>query len=109
MKYTYNYPRPAVTVDSIIFRFNKANKSIEVLLIQRKAAPYKGQWAFPGGFANENEDLVCAATRELKEETGLTKVQLLSLPPVGTPGRDPRGHVITCPFVGTTKSKKKPT
>jgi len=107
MPYTYDYPRPSVTADCIVFRFNQTLEIAEVLLIKRKANPFKNHWAFPGGFVNVNEDLRDAAERELKEETGLTGVDFKPLFPVGTPDRDPRGHVITCPFVATTKSKKE--
>ena len=41
--YTYQYPRPAVTVDILLFAGEK------VLLIQRKNPPFKDAWAFPGG------------------------------------------------------------
>lgn len=42
-----------------------------VLLIQRKAEPFQGSWALPGGFVDENEALEVAAGRELQEETGV--------------------------------------
>lgn len=103
--YCYKFPRPSVTADCIVLRFNTKTEGVEVLLIQRKAAPFKDLWAFPGGFVNENEDLLTAAERELAEETQLKGVEFSALPPVGTPLRDPRGHVITCPFIGGIKFK----
>ena len=55
----------AVTVDSVVFC--NANSEFKVLLIKRKNDPFEGQWALPGGFINESEDLITAAKRELKE------------------------------------------
>lgn len=97
MEYTYQYPRPAVTVDLVIF----AGIGIErkVLLIQRARDPYMGLWAFPGGFVDENEDLADAAARELNEETGLKGMNLLQIGAFGKPFRDPRGHTITVAFL----------
>jgi 8-oxo-dGTP diphosphatase len=46
-KYTYEWPRPMVTVDAVVFA-SSAGKN-EVLLIERKNEPFKGQWAVPGG------------------------------------------------------------
>ncbi|HQH41565.1 MAG TPA: NUDIX domain-containing protein, partial [Bacteroidales bacterium] len=48
MPYCYNYPRPAVSSDCVIFGFD--GFQLNVLLIERKNDPYKGYWAFPGGF-----------------------------------------------------------
>lgn len=42
-----------------------------VLLIERKRAPGMGTWALPGGFKENNETLLEAALRELREETNL--------------------------------------
>lgn len=93
MSFIYNYPRPAVTVDVILIcKFKDIEK---VLLIKRKNEPFKDYWAFPGGFVDENEDLHCAAKRELNEETSINIDNLVQLSAVGTPGRDPRGHTIS--------------
>ena len=74
---------------------------LAVLLIRRKDEPFKGSWALPGGFVNENESLERAAARELHEETGLivspSKLEMLGA--FGDPGRDPRGHTVTVAFV----------
>jgi 8-oxo-dGTP diphosphatase len=70
-----------------------------VLLIRRREEPFKGRWALPGGFVNENESLERAAARELYEETGLSGVRLEQLGAFGDPGRDPRGHTVTVAFV----------
>ena len=67
--FTYKYPRPAVTTDCVILGFD--GHDLMVLLIERGAEPYKGMWAFPGGFMRMEETLEECALRELKEETSL--------------------------------------
>ena len=71
-KYVYKYPHPAVTTDCVIFGFD--GLSIKVLLIERGIEPYKGDWAFPGGFLKMDETAEQGAQRELFEETGLRDV-----------------------------------
>ncbi len=104
MNFSYQYPRPAVTVDMIVFRLNNP---AQVLLIERKNEPFKNSWAFPGGFVDENEPLDKAAYRELVEETGLKNVSLKQLQTFGDPGRDPRGHTVSIVFWGIIRSKEK--
>ncbi len=97
MPFTYEYPRPAVTVDMAIFTLR--GDDLAVLLIQRKGEPFKGQWALPGGFVEENEALERAAARELEEETGLSHAKFEQLGAFGEPGRDPRGHTVSVAFL----------
>jgi 8-oxo-dGTP diphosphatase len=95
MSYTYEYPRPAVTVDIILF----TNESTpRILLIKRKYDPFKNKWAFPGGFMDENETLENAAKRELQEETNLTDINLKQFKTYSDPKRDPRGRTISIVF-----------
>ena len=67
-QYTYDYPHPAVTTDCVIFGYD-SKEGLSVLLVQRGGEPYKGSWAFPGGFMRIDEDAETGARRELKEET----------------------------------------
>ena len=96
MPFTYEYARPAVTVDITIFTVR--NDELNVLLIKRAEPPFQGEWALPGGFVIKDESLTQAAERELVEETGVCGVYLEQLFTFGTPGRDPRGHVITVAY-----------
>jgi 8-oxo-dGTP diphosphatase len=91
-------PRPhaLVTVDLVIFTVR--TDELQVLLVQRGAAPYKDRWALPGGFVREDEPLEQAALRELEEETGVRDVYLEQLYTFGEPDRDPRGRVITVAY-----------
>jgi 8-oxo-dGTP diphosphatase len=103
--YTYEYPRPAVTCDAVIFTMR--GDDLAVLLIQRKGPPFRGKWALPGGFLNKNESLDRAAARELTEETGITGARLVQLGAYGDPGRDPRGHTVTIAYVAFMLSEPK--
>ncbi|HLE51238.1 MAG TPA: NUDIX hydrolase [Anaerolineales bacterium] len=91
------YPRPALTVDMVVFSW-QAGK-LYVLLVQRGAQPFAGEWALPGGFVNIDEPLEAAAARELAEETGLTGMDLEQLHTYGEPQRDPRGRVVTVAYL----------
>ena len=95
-KFSYDYPRPALTVDLVIATPEPRPR---VLLIRRKADPYAGRWALPGGFVNENEPLVAAAQRETLEETGVEVTDLEQLYTAGDPGRDPRGWTVTVAYL----------
>lgn len=101
--YIYDYPRPAVTADCVVFCYDE-NRELSVLLIERADEPYKGCWAFPGGFLEENETVEECASRELEEETGLrvstVKGPLSQLGCFSAVDRDPRDRVITIAFFG---------
>jgi 8-oxo-dGTP diphosphatase len=101
-RWTYDWPRPALTVDVALFtvRGTLNGLRLQVLLIRRGEAPFKGRWALPGGFVRADEDLPAAAARELAEETGVREAVLEQVAAVGTPGRDPRGHTVTVVHVG---------
>jgi 8-oxo-dGTP diphosphatase len=94
--YTYEYPRPSLTVDVVTFTLRE--NRLQVLLIQRGEDPYAGMWALPGGFVRLEESLEQAALREMEEETGLKEAYLEQLYTFGDPGRDPRGRVVTVAY-----------
>jgi 8-oxo-dGTP diphosphatase len=101
MAFTYEYPRPAVTVDAVVFAFDGGD--LKVLLIQRGVAPFEGKWALPGGFVQMEEDLEAAVRRELKEEAGLSNVFLEQLYTFGAVGRDPRGRPVSVAYYALVK------
>lgn len=105
-KHCYDHPRPAVTVDIVLFHRSKRGE--QVLLIQRKRDPFKGYWAFPGGFVDDNESLEAAASRELFEETGLDGIELEQIGAFGDPGRDPRGHTVSVVFAVLLEDRPAP-
>ena len=106
MAHTYDYPRPALTVDGVIFGLDPAG--LKVLLIQRDRPPFEGRWALPGGFVEMGETLDAAARRELAEETGLAGVFLEQLYTFGDPGRDPRGRVVSVAYYALVNLHDRP-
>jgi len=100
-KFSYEYPRAALTVDIVLFGFDEGD--LKVLLIQRDLKPFKKQWALPGGFVRLVETLEDAALRELREETGVTDVFLEQLYSFGAVDRDPRERVVTVSFYALVK------
>ena len=94
--YTYDYPRPAVTADSVVFC--NGSDGLSVLLIERANDPFKGCWAFPGGFMDMEENAEDCAKRELKEETGMEVRSLEYLGTFSEVNRDPRGRTITIAY-----------
>ena len=96
MSYTYDYPRPAVTADCVVIA--KENEP-KVLLIQRGNEPFKGQWAFPGGFMNMDETTEQCAVRELEEETGLKVADIQQIGAYSKVDRDPRGRTVTVAYL----------
>lgn len=98
MPYTYDYPRMQVTVDAVILRAQEDGD--EVLLIERKHAPYEGCWAIPGGFVDMDETLADAAKRELYEETGIVVEKLVQIHTFDAINRDPRDRTISTVFLG---------
>jgi len=101
--YCYDHPRPALTVDIVLL--HGSADEVEVLLIKRAREPFKGQWAFPGGFVDKDESLEDAAARELAEETGLSGIRLEQIGAFGDPGRDPRGHTVSVVFAGVLEDR----
>ena len=100
-QYCYKYPHPAVTTDCVIFGFN--GERLQVLLIERGIEPFKGRWAFPGGFLKMDETAEEGAKRELKEETGLENAYIQQLHTFSAPNRDPRERVITIAYYALVK------
>lgn len=100
-QYCYKYPHPAVTTDCVIFGFD--GMKLNVLLIERGVEPYKGRWAFPGGFLNMDESADEGACRELKEETNLSAAYVEQFGTFSDPNRDPRERVITIAYFALVK------
>ena len=99
------YPRPSVTVDSVVL---KRGDTPAVLLIKRRNHPFIGKWAFPGGFLDMDESPEQGACRELFEETGVTGVEPVQLGAYGRPDRDPRGRIITIAFISRLPEDAEP-
>lgn len=102
------YAPVAVTTDIVVFTIR--NGQFSVLLIERAGYPYKGAWALPGGFLDPDETPEEGARRELAEETGVdVNVAFLEqLKTYGTPGRDPRTHVVSIAHVAILPNLPNP-
>lgn len=101
--YCYQYPRPAVTVDLVVFALDEG--ALRALLIRRKRDPFAGAWAIPGGFLEIDEPAEAAARRELAEETTLDhQGPIASIGTFSAPGRDPRGRTISLAFATVVRA-----
>ena len=89
MKFWFN---AALAVDGIIEIDGK------LVLIKRGRAPFKGSYAFPGGFVDPKESVGEAVVREVREETGLRVKPLALIGVYSKPGRDPRGKTVSPVF-----------
>lgn len=99
--YQYKYEHMAVTTDCIIFTYDE--RTLKVLLILRGGEPYKGCWAFPGGFLRMDETAREGALRELREETALVPEAIRELGVFSAVDRDPRERVITVAYYALVK------
>lgn len=99
--YHYKYEHMAITTDCVIFTWEDG--MLKVLLIRRGNEPFKGAWAFPGGFLRIHETVQECALRELREETALEPSAIGELGVFSEPDRDPRERVVTIAFYGLVK------
>ena len=86
--------RPWLAVDCVVF-----DAEDRLLLIRRRAPPFEGCWALPGGFVELGETTEAAALRELKEETGIDAVLVALVGLYSRPDRDPRHHVVSAAYL----------
>ena len=75
---------------------------LKIMLIKRSLVDSEGRpnmeagkWALPGGFVDPQESAYESAQRELREETGVEQIHLEHFGVYDTPGRDPRGWIIS--------------
>ena len=99
--YQYKYGHMAVTTDCVIFTYE--DWQLKVLLVRRGGEPYKGEWAFPGGFLRMDETAEQGALRELREETALVPTAISQLGVFSDVHRDPRERVITIAWYALVK------
>jgi 8-oxo-dGTP diphosphatase len=102
--FCYEYPRPALTADCVLFSFE--NNQLQVLLIERKHEPFKGMWAFPGGFMDMDETIDECVSRELKEETGLENITAEQIGVFSNVDRDPRGRTVTVAYLAMARQNE---
>ena len=104
LKYHYKYPHPSITTDCVIFGCD--GTKLKVLLVERGIEPYKGCWAFPGGFLKMDESAEEGALRELNEETGLKDAYIKQFHAFSDPNRDPRERVVTIAYYALVRMQE---
>lgn len=95
--FSYDYPRPAVTVDLVTAAVHDG--ALDVLLIERSEDPFAGAWTLPGGFVHDREPLEATAVRVLSAKAALARVHLEQLATFGAPDRDPRDRIISVAYL----------
>lgn len=100
-QYIYDYPRPAVTTDCVIFGFDESE--LKILLVERAVEPFKGKWSLPGGFVSMEETADECAERILRKETNLKRIFMEQLYTFSKVGRDPRFRVISIGYYALVK------
>lgn len=103
-RFCYKYPHPAVSADCVLFGVTP--NELKILLIERGNDPYKGCWAFAGGFMEIDETAEQCAARELLEETGLSNIHLEQFGTFSDVNRDPRERVMTVAFLALVEPEK---
>jgi 8-oxo-dGTP diphosphatase len=106
---TYRMLKQNILVAADVLVFYKDGKHVELLLVKRRNEPFKGMWAFPGGFVEDDEELEHAAARELREETGLQLQGMKQLHTFGKVGRDPRGRTVSVTYYAIIHEKQPVT
>ena len=107
--YRSEYPPFFVTCDLVVLSVRA--QALHVLLVKRAKEPYAGRPALPGGFVEIDENLEDAAYRELAEEAGVGRddVILEQLAAYGAPDRDPRFRVVTVAWLALGADLPEPT
>ena len=98
------YKNIGIHVVSNIFTVDKG--VTKVLLIKRTNNPYKDYWALPGGAMYNNELIIDAAKRELKEKTGIKDIDLSMHKILDDIDRSPLKRMIAISFIGVMDIEK---
>ena len=61
------YLDPKIAVGTVI----RTAESARIVLVRRAIEPGYGKWVFPGGYVDRGEEIMEAAVREAREESGL--------------------------------------
>lgn len=104
----FNYEGPKLTVDVITFLYNLKTLELKVLLLKRDAAPFKGEYALPGGFIHSEENSHQTALRVLREKTGITSLYIEQVKTFDTKDRDPRGQVFSISYLALVNEEELP-
>ncbi|PZR23681.1 MAG: NUDIX hydrolase [Flavobacterium psychrophilum] len=94
-----------IAVDAVVFGYQDGK--LYILLIRQKFGSQEAYWALPGGLVQDNEPLIDAVKRELKEETNVTVNYLEQLYTFGDDiTRDSRNRVISVAYFALIDSSQ---
>lgn len=96
MTYYKEHSKVWVSVDVIIFGFDE--QKLKVLIGRRQMDPGRGEWSLYGGFVAADEGLDEAASRTVKELTGLDNLYMRQVGAFGKTDRDPGERVISIAY-----------
>jgi 8-oxo-dGTP diphosphatase len=96
LKYQYEFQRPALATDCVIFGFDGGE--LKLLLIEREREPFKNKWALPGGFVFMEETTEASAKRILLEKVGIKNVFIEQLYTFSEVDRDPRERIVSVSY-----------
>ena len=96
MTYYSQHAKVWVSVDCIIFGFDDGK--LKVLIGRRQMDPGRGEWSLYGGFVAADEGLDEAASRTVKELTGLNNLYMRQVGAFGKTDRDPGERVISIAY-----------
>src|SRR5687768_14222469 len=82
LQHGHKFTLRGISIDNVIFGFHE--NQLKVLLLQ---SPNRTTWMLPGGFVGKNEHIDDAASRTLKERTGLNAIYLQQFYAFGQPDR----------------------
>ena len=88
--------------------FTLAGGALQLLLVQREAEPFAGDWALPGGTVGRDETLEAAALSVLARRTGVQNAYLEQLYTFGDPDRDPRDRAVSVAYFSLLSTRPAP-
>ena len=90
---------PSLAISTVIFALRPSERTgrptLWIPLVRRIREPFKNQWALPGGPLTHSESLQDAASRNLRETTGLAPSYLEQLYAFGGLHRSPTQRVVS--------------
>lgn len=96
MNFYEQYPKFHLAVDCVVLGYEAGE--LKLLLYPRAFEPVKGSWSLMGGFVREGESAEEAASRVLKQTTGLNNIFLEQVSTFSDPLRDPFERVASIAF-----------
>ena len=96
MNFYEQHPTFHLAVDCVVLGYEAGE--LKLLLYPRAFEPVKGSWSLMGGFVREGESAEEAASRVLKQTTGLDNIFLEQVSTFSHPLRDPFQRVVSIAF-----------